>query len=251
MIKLKTPVEIEIMAEGGAKLKKILQALTAFSRSGRQTREIEKLAQKLIAREKATPSFSTVPGYHWATCLPVNSGIVHTPPSDYRLKRGDVLTIDIGLYYKGFHSDMATTIIIDEDINKDKDKIEFLELGKKTLNKAIRQFKIGQYLGKVSSTIEREIKAGGAFVIKELTGHGIGRNLHEDPYVFNYLERPIEETLKIENGLVVDIEIIYAQGGEKIDYEEDQWSIKSADGSLTASFEKMVAISDGKTRVLT
>ena len=251
MVKLKTPAEIEIMAEAGSKLKRILKQLVDFSRKGRQTKEIEALAQELISKEKAKPSFSTVPGYHWATCLPVNEQVVHTPPSSYRLKTGDVLTIDIGLYYKGFHSDMATTLIIDKDKERDKEKIKFLELGRKTLNKAIKHFRKGHYLGEVSAIIEKEINRGGAYIVKELTGHGIGRDLHEDPYVFNYLERPIEKTLKIKDGLVIDIEVIYAQGGEDIDYRENKWSIKSADNSLTASFEKMVAIFNGRTRVLT
>lgn len=251
MVKLKTPAEIEIMAEAGRKLKGVLKQLVSFSQKGRRTKEIEALAQELIFKEKAKPSFSTVPGYHWATCLPVNEQVVHTPPSNYRLQTGDVLTIDVGLYYQGFHSDMATTLIIDKNEKRDKEKIKFLELGRRTLNKAIKHFRKGHYLGEVSALIEKEINGGDAYIIKELTGHGIGRSLHEDPYVFNYLERPIKKTLKIDNGLVVDIEVIYAQGGEDIDYHEDEWSIKSADNSLTASFEKMVAIYNGKTRILT
>jgi len=250
MIKLKTNEEIAIMADGGQRLRKVVSALLKIVKPGMTTLEIDELAEELIIKEGGESSFNKVKGYKWCTCLTINEQAVHTPPSKRVLKNGDVLTIDIGMYYKGFHTDYSTTFVVGD---KKDEKIEkFLQVGKDTLDKAIKMAKAGNRLGEISNVIEKEIYGNGYFILKELTGHGIGRGLHEDPYVFGFNERPIEKTIVIKPGLVIAIEIIYSMGSEQIAYEEGiSWSIISADRSLAACFEHTVAIMEDKSIVLT
>ncbi len=250
MITLKTNQEIEIMKESGAILSKVIAELLPQVQEGMTTKEIDEKAEKLILKYGAKPSFKTVPRYSWATCLPVNAQAVHTPPSNYVLKQGDILTVDIGVYYKGYHTDYATSL----HIGRVKDlKIEhFLKTGKETLDKAINKVKEGVYLGEIGRYIEETINNNGYFILKDLTGHGIGKKLHEDPYVLNYVDRPIEKTFRIKSGLVIAVEIIYSMGSEEIAYEKNNdWSIVSKDFSLSACFEKTVAVQEGKTFILT
>ncbi len=250
MIDLKTDEEIKIMAEGGRKLRKVVEKLLRQINPGITTLDINQEAERLIEKEGAKPSFKTVKDYHWATCLPVNEQVVHTPPSSRLLKDGDLLTLDIGVYFKGYHTDFATTIVVGN--NTDKKINQFLEVGKSTLEKAIKQAKVGCRLGDISEVIEKNIYQAGFFILKDLTGHGIGKQLHEDPYVFNYQERPKEKTLLIKSGLTIAIEIIYSMGTEEIAYEKDNnWSIISKDKSLTACFEHTVAVTKDGPLVLT
>jgi methionyl aminopeptidase len=250
MIYYKTEEEIKIMSEGGKKLKQILERLIKFVKPGITTLAIENEAQRLIKEEKAEVSFDKVEGYQFATCLPVNEQIVHTPPSKRVLKKGDLLTIDIGLYYQGFHTDCAKTMVVGEE---EKGEIKrFLDTGREALKKAIEKIKVGGYLGEVSKAIETIIKKNGYFVIKKLTGHGIGKDLHEDPFVFGFLDRPIEKTLKIKPGLVLAVEVIYSMGTEEMAFEKDNdWSIVTKDGSLSACFEKTVAVTKNGVLILT
>ena len=250
MIDYKTEEEIKIMSEGGKKLKQILERLIKFVKPGITTLAIENEAQRLIKEEKAEVSFDKVEGYQFATCLPVNEQIVHTPPSERVLKKGDLLTIDIGLYYQGFHTDCAKTMVVGEE---EKGEIKrFLDTGREALKKAIEKIKVGGYLGEVSKAIETIIKKNGYFVIKKLTGHGIGKDLHEDPFVFGFLDRPLEKTLKIKPGLVLAVEVIYSMGTEEMVFEKDNdWSIVTKDGSLSACFEKTVAVTKNGVFILT
>lgn len=250
MIDLKSDKEIRIMAEGGKRLRKVVKALLKKIKVGMTTNEIDKEAEKLIFENGGEPSFKKVKNYYWSTCLPINEQAVHTPPSERVLKNGDVLTLDIGMYFKGYHTDYATTFVVGE--NKDKKVYHFLEVGRRTLYKAIKQVKAGDRLGKISEIIEDEITKEGYFILKQLTGHGIGRELHMDPYVFNFRERPTEKTIIMKPGLTIAIEVIYSMGTEEIAYEDNNdWSIISADRSLTACFEHTVAITKNNVLVLT
>ncbi len=250
MIKLKTQQEILIMQEGGQRLKTVVQKLLPKIEPGITTQDINRLAERLIIAQGGDSSFNKVTNYNWSTCLPINEQIVHTPPSDRVVKGGDVLTLDIGFYWQGFHTDFATTFIVGD--KKDKETEAFLQLGRETLAAAIREVKDGQYLGRVSKTIQEHIEGNGLFVVDELTGHGIGRALHEDPYVPGVLNIKITDTYKMRPGLVIAVEVIYAKGTRRMVFEKgSKWSIKTADGSLSACFEHTVAITDKNTIVLT
>ena len=239
------------MKEGGKRLRKVVNLLKPMFAAGNTTGLIDKEAERLIKKLGGEASFKTVARYRWSTCLPINEQIVHTPPSGRVIKDGDLVCLDIGFYYQGFHTDYATTVFIGD---KKETKITFfLETGRKALKKAIEKVKPGQRLGIISQTIEKEIKKGGFFVIRELTGHGIGRTLHEDPFVPGHLDKPLDKTPIIDKGMTLAIEVIYSMGTEKLAYEKDKnWSsIVTVDGSLSACFEKTVAVTENQALVLT
>ncbi len=250
MIHYKKPAEIETMSDGGKRLNAVVTELIPWIKVGMSTLEIDGKATSLIHKHGGEVSFDRVKGYSWATCLTINEQVVHTPPSKRIVKDGDVLTVDIGLYYKGFHTDFADTIICGNSENADTER--FLKTGKRALYKAIDQAKVGNRIGDISQTIEKEIYGNGYKIVKQLTGHGIGKDLHEDPFVLGFLDKPIQNTLAIRSGLVIAIEVIYSKGSEEFVYEDKtEWSLITKDKSLSACFEHTVAITDGETRILT
>jgi len=250
MIKYKTPEEIETMRECGLRLRRATTKLLPLIHAGMTTDEVDKHAKRLIEEEGAETSFTRVPGYHWTTCVPVNEQVVHTPPGKRTLKKGDILTIDCGAYFRGYHTDWATTLMIDQ---KPTGEIAaFLDTGRQALTEAIAVVKAGNRLGDIAQVIQDRIYGKGYFIMKQLTGHGIGKDLHEDPYVLNYVDRPKEKTLKMKPGLVIAVEVIYSMGTEEIAYEKgEDWSIVTADGSLSACYEHTLAITDKNTVILT
>jgi methionyl aminopeptidase len=250
MIKLKTDNEIEVMIEGGSRLKAVVDKLRPIIKEGVTTEHIDEAAERLVRKMGGEPSFKRVKGYCWSICSMVNEQIVHTPPSGRVLKNGDVFTLDIGMYYQGYHTDYADTFVIGGRADKKKER--FLRTGKYALAKAIDQAKAGNRLGQISAAIEKEIRGSGYKVIRQLTGHGIGRELHEDPFVPGFLDRPIGKTLVIKPGLTLAIEVIYSAGTDDIAYEKDgNWSIVTSDGSLSACFEHTIAVKEKETLILT
>ncbi|MEO6508907.1 MAG: type I methionyl aminopeptidase [Patescibacteria group bacterium] len=249
MIHLKTREEIEIMRECGKKLTASIEELLPSIKAGVTTLEIDQEAERLIIKNGAESSFNKVPGYKWSTCICINEQAVHTPPSERVVKDGDILTLDIGAYDNGYHTDYATTFVVGGTTSP---KIEhFLKTGRETLDKAIKEAQEGNYLGQISQVMQEGIYGNGYFVMKELTGHGIGHELHEDPFVPNYLDRKVEKTMKIPSGLVIAVEVIYSMGSETIVFEkEGEWSIRSKDKSICACFEHTIAILDKNTSIL-
>ncbi len=249
-IKYKSRKEIEKMIEGGKILSEVRDRLSSFARPGISTWEIEALANKLIEEKGAEASFKKVPGYNWATCVSINEEIVHTPPSPKRfIKEGDLLSIDVGVYYKGYHTDTSVSLIVGK--KKDKRVERFLEVGRRALNRAIEAFKKGKKLKDVSMKIESVVEGEGYKVINELTGHGVGKELHEDPIVWGRVFGSREDEIEIKEGLVVAIEVIYSRSTHDIRYGKDGWSLETADGSLSACFEKTVGVMEGKTIIIT
>lgn len=259
----KTKEEIQVMAEGGRKLGAILLQLLHSARPGVTLESIEKEAQKHIAESDGTPSFQTVKGYRWATCLCVNDVVVHGVPSPNILKDGDVLTIDIGLLYKGLHTDTAWTKIIQNSSRADsgetkstiqnlEEKKKFLSVGEQALRKAIAQARPGNNVGHISKVMQETIENAGYSIVKTLVGHGIGRELHEPPQVPGFVRGNIQRTEKLVKGMTLAIEVIYAQGrGEVVYATDDGWSIATRDGSLSAVFEHTIAITAENPMILT
>lgn len=250
MIHLKTQQEIAAMKEGGAILRDVVKELIPTITVGMTTKSIDETAERLIRARGAEPSFQKVKGYYWTTCLPINEQAVHTIPSERKLVTGDVLTVDIGVYHKKLHTDYATTLVVGGQT--DPKTHAFLQKGQDTLEAAIGKIHAGVRLGTIAQFIEQEITGAGYYILKELTGHGVGHALHEDPYVLNYLDRPIERTYQIQPGLTIAVEIIYSMGTEAIAYEpHDRWSIITRDRSLSACFERSIAVTEEKTFILT
>ena len=154
MVHLKTEEEIKWMSEGGQILQEVVKEIVKDIRPGVKTEYIDKKARDLIVAKGAETSFDKVPGYKWATCIAINEQIVHTPPSQRVIKDGDVVTVDIGVFHKGFHTDFATTVLVGD---YDERKVKFLESGKEVLRKALSLVKTGRYIGEISRCIEQEM----------------------------------------------------------------------------------------------
>lgn len=250
MIHLKTDEEIRLMQHGGSILGGLLDELTSTVTAGMTTMALNDMARDYIHSYGAEGSFNKVPGYDFYICTTINEQIVHTPPSSRVLKNGDMLTIDAGVYYRGFHTDSARTIVIGGTTDP---KIEaFLQAGQDALAKAIAAVHVGEYIGTISKLIEHEITRHGYGIVRQLTGHGIGHDLHEDPLVPNFLSRSVEQTPRIEPGLVIAIEPIYAMGSGRMKPEAgSDWSLVTADSSLSAQFEHTIAVTAKKVFILT
>jgi methionyl aminopeptidase len=243
---IKTPEEIAIMAEGGRKIGAIKGQLRKAIVAGANALEIETLAVELIKKTGGEPSFMKVPRYHWATCINVNDGLVHgIPTSDVVFKKGDKVSVDIGLYYKGFHTD--TSFSMDIDPNPELEKL--LATGEATIKKAIAEVKIGNHIVDISRAIETNIEKGGYHVIRALVGHGVGRELHEEPAIPGFVtSRPGPE---IKEGMVLAIEVMYTQGSPELVLENDGWTISVRDAKIAALYEETVAVTRHGPFVLT
>lgn len=250
MISLKTKSEIEVMREGGRRLAEVMKESLAEVKPGRALFQINQKIEELILKKGGQPSFKMVPDYHWASCLNVNQGVVHGIPGNYRLKENDFLSLDIGLFFKGFHTDMSRTIKVSVGKNKGQSN-EFLKVGKRALKKAIEAARVGYRVGHLSQAMEKEIRKAGFSPIEALTGHGVGRKLHEAPPIPCLLWGPIKSTPKLESGMTLAIEVIYAQGSPEIVLASDNWTIETADGQLAGLFEETIAVQVGKPLILT
>ncbi len=253
MIHRKTGEEIAVMREGGAKLGSILVTLLQFAQPGVSLSAIEEQANMLIDKSGGTASFKTVEGYHWATCLCVNEVVVHGIPTPYVLKDGDMLTIDIGLIYGGFHTDTAWTKVVGADPSPEKARKEdFLRVGQEALEKAITLARIDTHIGEISDSTQKIIEGAGYSIVKSLVGHGVGRELHEDPQVPNYARGAAENTYQFRGNETIAIEPIYTMGSGSVVYENDDgWTIATRDRSVAAVFEHSLAISENGPIVLT
>ncbi|MEK7573701.1 MAG: type I methionyl aminopeptidase [Patescibacteria group bacterium] len=254
MINIKTKEEIKIMQEGGRILAKVLKELLGNIKPGVSELEIDKLAEKLILQNGAEPGFKKVAGYNFSICVSTNDVVVHGIPTDYKFKERDVIGIDCGVFYKGFHTDMAETILVSNSKSQiTNPKIDkFLQTGKKALNAGIKKAKAGNRVGDISKTIQGIVEGAGYSVVKSLVGHGVGKELHEEPEVPGYLAEKLEKTPKLSEGVTIAIEVIYNMGKDEVIYKDDDgWTISSGDGSLSGLFERSIAITENGPLVLT
>lgn len=256
MVDIKNSSEIEKMKEGGRILSEVLWELMKNVKPGVSELEIDQMAEKLIEERGGEPGFKKVKGYRHTICACTNEVVVHGIPSEYKFKEGDVVCIDCGVYYKGYHTDMAETVLVQGTRYKVQgyaEKSRFLEIGKKALNAGIAQAVVGNRIGHISKAIQEVIeKEGGYSVVRSLIGHGVGKKLHEDPEVPGFLEGSIEKTPLLTEGMTLAIEAIYNMGKADVIYAgTDDWTIRSADGSLSAVFERSIAIAENGPLVLT
>lgn len=252
-IYLKKPGEIKKIAAGGKKLNKILNQLLDHVKPGIRLQTLEKKAWQMIAKSGGGPAFAKVPGYRWATCINVNDGIVHGIPDDYEIKPFDVVTVDVGIFYQGWNTDVSATVFVDDGSNDSSLKKRslsrklvnhFLKTGKIALSKAIDQARPGNRIGHISLEIQKYIEKAGYSILEDLTGHGVGRQLHEWPPIPCFLDRPINSTPIIKTGMVLAVEVIYALGKNETIIDNDGWTIRMKDGKISAVFEKTIAILD-------
>lgn len=247
-INTKSIAEIKKMKEGGKKLAKIKEKIARAIKENARASDIEDVADSLISKAGGKPSFKMVSGYHWATCINVNDGVVHgIPKKEIVFAKGDVVSVDLGMYYKGFHTDTSFSLGIDLE----KNLIAFLDTGKRALKKAIRKARVGGKVYDISKEIETEIKKEGYKPIKALVGHGIGRHLHEDPQIPCFVEGERGDSPDIPEGAVFAIEVMYTQGSGDVVVGQDGWTITTHDGKISALFEETVAVTRSGPLVLT
>lgn len=243
---IKTDKELELMKISGSICARALKKVLENVKPGITTGELDQIAKETIEKMHASSSFMTVEDYQYTICATLNDQVVHGIPNNTQLKSGDILGIDIGALYKGFHSDMAISV----PVGKVADSVKsFLTVGKKTLEKATTMAKVGNRIGDVSATIQDGIESAGYSIVKSLTGHGVGRELHEEPYIPGFGKSGTGPRI-LEN-MVLAIEVIYTQGSGDVKLERDGWTISSVDGSLGGLFEQTVAISKNGPIVLT
>lgn len=248
MITLKTEDDIRIMRKAGQIAALALQKVVEEAKEGVSTLELDRIAENYIFEQGAEPSFKRVEDYQYTICVSPNDAVVHGLPRDnYKLKKGDVLGIDVGAYYRGFHSDTAKTVVIGSE--NESDKMSFIKKGQEALNEAIKKATMGNHIGDISSTIQKIIEGAGFSVVRELVGHGVGKELHEDPYVPGVGVAGKGEILK--EGLVIAIEVIYNKGKPAVTLSKDGWTFFTKDGELSGLFEDTVAVTKNGPKVLT
>jgi len=254
MIPIKTEREIKLMKEGGQKLAFVFAEVVKKIKPGVSLRQLDSLAEELIIKQGGFPSFKTVKGYHWATCININEGVVHGIPDNYRIKKGDLVSLDMGMLYKGFHTDMARTLWVRNPKSNPPaggQNPKFLIAGKEALKMAIKAAKAGNRVGHISAAIEKVIRKAGFNPVEALTGHGVGKKLHEDPQIPCFLAQPINRTSVLQPGMTLAIEVIYVKGRPDLVLTRDGWTIKTADGSLSGLFEDTILITKREPVVLT
>ncbi len=246
MIKIKTPEEIKIMREGGKILAGIMKELEKMVKPGITTKELDRAAEALILKSKGKPSFKKYQGFPAALCVSVNEEIVHVAPSERKLKQGDIISLDLGILFKGFHTDIAVTIPVGEV----KPEIQrLIRVTKKALKRGIKKVRPGNTFGDIGNTIQRYVESQGFSVIKDLCGHGIGKEIHEDPQILNYGKRRTGS--EIREGMVFCLEPMVAMGDWKIKKSKDGYGFQTADECLSAHFEHTIAVFKNGCQILT
>ncbi len=244
-----TKADLVVLRKGGQITAKTISTLFKEAKVGTKLSDLEHRAQEIIASLGAKPSFTTVSGYPYATCINVNSGVVHGVPSGYSLSAGDVLSIDLGVIYQGFHTDSAWTSVVGGKTTAET--ANFLAVGEKALYQAISVARVGNFVGDISRTITNIVEGSGYNVSKDLVGHGIGRELHEDPQIPGFPD-PSSDNLPLLDHQALAIEVIYMQGKSPIVVDpKDRWTISTRDGSMAALFEHSLVVTNKDPIVLT
>ena len=245
---LKSSREIEIMREGGIRLSKVKEKVLKAISPGVSAWEIEELVSDEIKNLGGKASFKMVPGYQWSTCVNINKGAVHgIPKKEVVFQKGDLVSVDMGMYYKGFHTDTSVSVYLgnDEKIQK------FMEVGKKALEKGLKAFKQRNTVADITRAMQSELISANYSPIYSLCGHGIGKNLHENPRVPMVLSGAKDEKVKLVPGMVLAIEVMYAMGKGDIILEDDGWTLSTKDGTISALFEETAALTKSGRIVLT
>ena len=246
MVHLKTNEEIQLIKESAQILGKAHGEVARLIKPGVKTSKLDKVAEEYIRDSGGVPSFKNYNGFPATLCISVNEVVVHGFPGNYELKETDIITVDGGVYFKGFHSDSAYTYPLE---GVDKETLLLLERTYDSLFKGIEKARAGNRMGDVSHAIQSYVESFGYGVVRELVGHGIGKNLHEDPEVPNFGKQG--KGVKLVPGMVFAIEPMINRGTKNVIQENDGWTIRTADKKPSAHFEHTVAVLEEKTEVLT
>lgn len=246
MVFLKSEEEIQLMREGALILGEAHGEVAKLIKPGVKTQRLDKLAEEFIRDHGAVPSFKNYNGFPASLCISVNENVVHGFPGAYEVKEGDVISVDCGVYYKGYHTDSAYSYPIE---GVDEATLQLLEVTYQSLHKGIEQATAGNRIGDIGFAIQSHVEKFGYGVVRELVGHGVGKKLHEEPEVPNYGKRG--KGVKIVAGMVFAIEPMINLGTKNVVQERDGWTIRTADKRPSAHFEHTVAVFADKTEILT
>ena len=188
-----------------------------------------------------------VPGYSWTTCININDSIVHGIPKGH-LSKGDFVTIDMGVYFKGFHTDSAMSFIIGKPT---KEQVDFLSVGEKVLAKTIKKARVGNKIRDLSHTMQQGIQSAGFNVVRELTGHGVGEELHQEPSIPCFVSNHKDMKVRLYDGMTIAIEVMYTAGDWPLKKDPDGWTLRTRDGKLSAVVEETVLVTNNKPIILT
>jgi methionyl aminopeptidase len=246
-VTIKSAREIELMREAGRLLAEVHDELAAFIRPGISTKDIDKLGEKLIREKGCIPNFLNYHGYPASVCVSVNDEVVHGIPNKHRiLQDGDIVSLDAGLIYKGYHSDAARTHAVGT-ISKEAQQL--IDVTRQSFFEGIKYAKAGNRLHDISNAIAAYAESFGYGVVRDLVGHGIGTELHEDPQIPNF--KQLRRGMKLVPGMTLAIEPMINAGTWEVCWLDDEWTVVSEDGSLSAHYENTVLITDGEPEILT
>jgi len=246
MVHLKTAEEIQIIKEGSLILGKAHGEIARLIKPGVKTKDLDSLAEEFIRDNGGVPSFKNYNGFPASLCISVNEVVVHGFPGNYEVRDTDVISIDCGVFYKGYHSDSAYTYPLE---GVTKDALLLLNRTNESLYLGITEAKAGNRIGDISFAIQNYVEGFGYGVVRELVGHGVGKKLHEDPEVPNYGKRG--KGVKIVAGMVFAIEPMINLGTKNVVQERDGWTIRTLDRKPSAHFEHTVAVYENETEILT
>lgn len=247
-IELKSQREIEIMRQAAKIVATVLKEISELVEPGMTTADLDAHAEKRIREMGATPSFKGYHGFPGSICSSINNEVVHGIPNKKKvIYAGDILKVDTGAYYQGFHGDSCITIPVKEVT---PEAAHLIQVAEESLYKGIEQVKAGNYLMDIAGAIEDHVKGNGCSVVEDFTGHGVGRNLHEEPSVFNFRTREMPN-VKLRAGMTLAIEPIVNQGSKYTKILSDKWTAVTVDNALSAQFEHTVLVTENGYEILT
>jgi len=237
MVILKLPEEIDKMRASNQIVAEILSVLKGSVKPGVTTADLDRISEELSLKKGARPAFKGYKGYPFSLCISVNSEVVHGMPSNRRLVSGDIVSIDYGVYYKGYYGDAAVTVPVGPVSDE---AMRLMNTTEKGLYQGIEEAKVGNRLGDISAAIQDCVEAAGFSVVRDFVGHGIGKMLHEDPQIPNYGTKG--RGIELKPGMVLAIEPMVNEGTYKVKVLDNGWTVVTQDGKLSAHFEHSVAI---------
>ena len=246
MISIKSEKEIEVMKEGGRILAEIMAELENKVEPGITTKHLDKVASDLVLKYGAKPSFKNYQGFPDTLCTSINEELVHCLPSNRKLQRGDIISLDLGVRYKGFHSDMAVTIPVGK-ISPEAQRL--IRITRKALKRGLRKVRPGNTFGDIGNTIQRYVEDQGYGVVRKLCGHGIGKEVHQEPQIPNYGKRKSGPNLA--EGMTFCIEPMVTVGDWHLKKAKDGYGFQTKDSSLCAHFEHTLVVTQNGCKILT
>jgi methionyl aminopeptidase len=246
-IELKSPREIDLLRKAGRISAEILLDLKSRVTVGMTTKDIDVMAEKMMRSQGATPSFLNYRGYPATVCTSVNEEVVHAIPGSRRLKEGDLLSLDIGMFIEGYCGDTATSWVVGGKSTPEQERL--MRAGRESLQASIEATVLGNRLGDVSYAMQAVVEKAGFNVVREYGGHGIGRAMHEEPHVANF--GTPRTGIRLVEGMVLALEVMANAGTAAILHKKDGWTVVTADGRPSVHYEKMVAITAKGTEILT